>query len=67
MFVLNLLEDNDQSWRLHASEELTAQDFEKLAKNLNTPILKPLKIGFVASRHVTDERIVETLWNGKET
>ena len=53
--------------RLVASEALTEQDFHEIAAELNQPIVKARKIGFIAARQVEHEETVVTVWNGRET
>ncbi len=59
--------ENGKHQRLIASEKMSADDFDELAKRLNSPIARARKIGFVAAQQAQKEQLIETLWNGKES
>ena len=67
MFELSTLDDKDRTQRLTASEAMSPEDFDELAKRLGTKIGKARKIGFVAARQSDKQQLIETLWNGKES
>ncbi|MCP4933474.1 MAG: hypothetical protein GY927_04555 [bacterium] len=67
MFKLHTLPGDANGQRLIASDAMTPESFDELAKMLNIPIVQARKIGFVAAQQSQKEQFVETLWNGKES
>jgi hypothetical protein len=67
--MFKFVPDDEQagSKRLVAETILTPEQFQEIAKNLETPPVRARKIGFVAARKATKREVVVTRSDGKET
>jgi hypothetical protein len=53
--------------RVEADTVLTADEFQRIARDLIRPVVRARKVGYVAARPAGEGEAVETHWNGKET
>jgi hypothetical protein len=61
------IQSSGMTAKLLAPKGLTAAAFDDIAQRLGRRAVKARKIGFVAASKAHVERVVETVWNGKET
>ncbi|HJZ29912.1 MAG TPA: hypothetical protein VKF35_02360, partial [Hyphomicrobiaceae bacterium] len=67
MFALERKGIFRRSYRLKSTEQLSAEDFQRVAAELASKPIKARKVGRVAARRSEARTRVETRWDGKES